>query len=160
MQTHIDLFFADGEYRFALGLEQINELQNKCGDGIGAIYARVLQGRVNGDVGAGHPAYAAYNLADLDETIRQGLVGGRQGIVDGKPVTVEPMRANQLVANYLPAMPLAKRWDMAAAILFAKIEGFEPENPGDAADETVTETDKKKAAEPDGSTTPGPSPTP
>lgn len=149
-QTHIDLAFADGEYRFALGLEQINELQNACGDGIGAIYARVLQGRVASDVAVGHPGYAAYKLADLVETVRQGLIGGGQGLVNDQPVKVEAMRANQLVANYLHAMPLAKQWDLAAAILYAKVEGYEPavdeaDDEGAKADE-----DKKKAG---GSTT-------
>jgi hypothetical protein len=63
------------------------------------------------------------------------------------------MRANQLVANYLHEMPLARQWDLAAAILHAKIEGYEPDEPGDDADETETDSDKKKA---DGSTTPAP----
>lgn len=149
-QTHIDLAFADGEYRFALGLEQINELQNACGDGIGAIYARVLQGRVASDVTVGHPGYAAYKLADLVETVRQGLIGGGQGLVNDQPVKVEAMRANQLVANYLHAMPLAKQWDLAAAILYAKVEGYEPaiDEAGDEGEEAGA--DKKKAG---GSTT-------
>lgn len=152
-QTHIDLAFADGEYRFALGLEQINELQNACGDGIGAIYARVLQGRVASDVTVGHPGYAAYKLADLVETVRQGLIGGGQGLVNDQPVKVEAMRANQLVANYLHAMPLAKQWDLAAAILYAKVEGYEP--AVDEADDEGAEADgdKKKAG---GSTTQAP----
>lgn len=152
--THIDLEFADGEYRFALGLEQINELQNACGDGIGAIYARVLQGRVASDVAVGHPGFAAYKLADLVETVRQGLIGGGQGLVDGQAVKVEPMRANQLVANYLHPMPLSKQWDLAASILFAKVEGYEP--AADEADDDADaegDSDKKKAG---GSTTPGP----
>lgn len=158
MQTHIDLAFADGEYRFALGLAQINELQNVCGDGIGAIYARVLQGRVASDVTVGHSGYGAYKLADLVETVRQGLVGGGQGLVDGQVVKVEAMRANQLVANYLHDMPLSKQWDLAAAILYAKVEGYEPaldeadKGDGNYADDP----DKKKA---DGLTMPGPLPT-
>lgn len=156
-QTHIDLFFADGEYRFALGLEQINELQNASnGDGIGAIYARVLQGRVATDTSVGHPGYAAYKLSDLVETVRQGLIGGGEGIVDGQPVKVPPMRANQLVANYLHAMPLSQQWDLAAAILHAKVEGYEPEEAAPEGDEADADEDKKKE---DGSTTPGPSPT-
>lgn len=145
MQTHIDLAFADGEYRFALGLEQIKELQNTVGDGIGAIYARVLQGRVAADPTVGHPGYASYKLEDIVETVRQGLIGGGQGLVDEQAVKVEPMRANQLVANYLHAMPLSKQWDLAAAILYAKIEGYEPavEGAGDVEDDG--DEDKKKA---------------
>lgn len=148
MRTHIDLKFADGEYRFALGLAQIHELQTKCGVGIGALYARVLQGRLPDDVTVGHPAYAGYHVGDLVETIRQGLIGGGEGRVDGEVVKVTAMRANELVERYGPGadgVPLSDMWNLAAAILFAKIEGYAP-----AIDEAER---KKKAAttEPTGS---------
>lgn len=139
VRTHVDLKFADGEYRFALGLAQIHELQTKCGAGIGVIYARVLQGRVPDD-DIGHPLYAAYHANDLVETIRQGLIGGGEGIVDGQPIKVSAMRANDLVERYGPGadgVPLSAMWKLAAAILFAKIEGYEP-----AADDAAA---KKKA---------------
>lgn len=129
MQTHIDLAFADGEYRFALGLAQIHELQTKTGVGIGALYARVLQGRVQDEIGVGHPAYAAYHVGDLVETIRQGLIGGGEGRVDGEVVKVSAMRANELVERYGPGaqgVALADMWALAAAILYAKIEGYAP----------------------------------
>lgn len=154
MQTHINLEFADGEYRFALGLAQINELQEKCGAGVGAIYARVLQGRVAGDLGVGHPGYAAYRAEDLRETIRQGLVGGGEGMVDGSEVKVSALRANALVERYVDQMPLKEQWDLAAAILFAKIEGYQPAED-DADKKKVTST----TSEPLGSTMPEPSPT-
>lgn len=127
VQTHIDLAFADGTYRCALGLEQVNELQEKCKAGIGAIYARVLQGRVSDDITIGHPAYAAYYQADLIETVRQGLIGGGQGIVDGVDVKVTSLRANELVERYLLPMPLVDQWNLAAAILYAKVEGYVPQ---------------------------------
>lgn len=136
MQTHIDLAFANGSYRFALGLEQIHELQTKCGAGIGAIYARVLQGRLAGDIKVSSPQYAAYHIDDLVETVRQGLIGGGQGMVDGAEVTVGAMRANDLVERYALRLPLGELWNLAAAILYAKIEGYAPV---DAA------PDKKKA---------------
>lgn len=129
MQTHIDLPFADGEYRFALGLAQIHELQTKCKAGVGAIYARVLQGRIPDQPDVGHPLYAAYAIDDLYETIRQGLIGGGEGRVDGLAVPVTAARANELVERHAHAMPLADAWKLAAAILFAKIEGFEPPEP-------------------------------
>lgn len=154
MQTHIDLKFADGEYRFALGLAQVHELQRKTGVGIGGLYARVLQGRVADDPTVGHPAYAAYHVDDVRETIRQGLIGGAQGRVDDQDVTVTALRANELVERYLSDMPLSPQWDMAAAILYAKIEGYEPK-PGEG--ETEGPDDKKKVTKPgDGSITPAP----
>lgn len=127
MQTHIDLEFADGTYCFALGLAQIHELQTKCGIGIGGLYARVIQGRLEGDVTVGHPAFGAYHIDDLVETVRQGLIGGGKGMVDGAEVEVGPLRANELVTRYLLPLPLAQQWNTAAAILYAAIEGYTPD---------------------------------
>lgn len=142
MQTHIDLPFADGEYRFALGLAQLHELQAKCKVGIGQLYARVLQGRVPDQPDIGHPLYATYHVDDLYETIRQGLIGGGEGRVDGQPVTVTTMRANELVERYVHPAPLAEAWKVAAAILFAKIEGFSP-----AVDEAKKKADPTSSDE-------------
>lgn len=155
MQTHIDLAFADGEYRFALGLAQIAELQTKCKVGIGALYARVLAGRVSGDIQVAHTGYAAFHLEDLVETVRQGLIGGGEGRVDGADVKVSALRANELVERYLLPLPLKQQWDLAAAILYAKIEGYEPPEG-----EPAPAPDKKKVdVTTDGLTTPEPSPT-
>jgi hypothetical protein len=130
MQTHIDLAFADGTYRFALLLPQLAELQTKTGVGIGALYARVIQGRVIGDISVGHPAHAAYYAEDLTETVRQALIGGGEGYIgegeNRQTVKVPAHRANELVERYLLPMPLADQWNLAAAILYAKIEGYEP----------------------------------
>lgn len=125
VQTHIDLAFADGTYRFALGLAEIHELQTKCKVGIGGLYARVLQGRVRDDIEVGHPGYAAYHLEDLVETVRHGLIGGGTATVNGQEVKVGAMRANELVERYLHPMPLMEQWNLAAAILHAKVDGFE-----------------------------------
>lgn len=135
VQTFIDLKFADGTYRFALGLAQIHELQTKCGVGIGALYSRVIQGRLEGDVSVGHPAFGAYHIDDLVETVRQGLIGGKEGEVDGQKVEVGALRANELVERYLTPMPLVEQWNLAAAILYALVEGYTPD-------------DKKKAGRP------------
>jgi hypothetical protein len=153
MRTHVDLAFADGEYRFALGLAQLHELQTKCKVGVGALYARVLQGRLEGDVSIGHPAYGAYHVDDLIETVRQGLIGGGQGVVDGQDVKVSALRANELVERYLLPLPLKEQWDLAAAILFAKVEGYEPEGDTDKKKETPR---KRSRSGKGGSTTPAP----
>ncbi len=153
MKTAIDLQFADGAYSFKLGLAQIRELQEKTGAGIGALYARVLQGRMGDGLADGHPAFAAFHVDDVRETVRQGLIGGKQGRVDGADVPVTSLRATELVERYLDPMPLAEQWKLAASILYALVEGFSDEqsdgdDPGDAADQ-----DKKKEG---GSTTPAP----
>lgn len=153
--THIDIAFADGTYRFALYLEQIRELQDKCKAGIGAIYARVLQGRVADDITVGHPAYAAYYLDDLVETVRQGLIGGGVGWVDDNEVKVGALRANDLVTRYFHPLPLMEQWNLAAAILHAKIDGYD--GPEAKADKKKAPRRRRKKAV--GSITPEPSPT-
>ncbi len=126
MSTGIYLKFADGQYRLKLGLAPIRELQDKTGVGIGALYARVLQGRPADDPREeGHPQYAAYHVDDLRETVRQGLIGGKGGEVDGEEVEITTLRAQKLVENYLDEMPLREVWDLAAAVLFATIEGYD-----------------------------------
>ena len=149
-QTHIDLAFADGTYRFALGIGQIQELQTKCKAGIGAIYARVVQGRLTEDITVGHPAYAGYHHEDLIETVRQGLIGGAMAWVDNQEVKVGALRANELVERYLLPLPLKEQWDLAAAILYAKVEGYTP------ADQDKKKVRRGRRKTGDGSTTPAP----
>ena len=138
MQTWADIAFADGAYTFKLGLAQIAEIERKCDCGIGAIYGRVLKGRYGLGEGEVDPLESAYRLTDLVEVIRQGLIGGGSAMVDGATVKITPARANQLVETYVfgvgdQRMALRSAWALAAAILMALIEGYEPpkEEPGD-----------------------------
>lgn len=152
MQTHINLTFADGEYRFALPLAQINELQIKTKKGIGKLFADVLRGRyIAGDDGAtfGMPTEGDYAIADVVETVRLGLIGGGRATVGGEEIAVTPTTVQTLMANYVyPARPLREAWDMAASILLACIEGYEDPQKKSAPAETDGQT------ETDGSTTP------
>lgn len=134
----IDLAFADGTYTFALPLPRIDELQRKTGVGIGALFARVLKGcgRVGDDI-VHAPAMAEFYALDLVETIRQGLIGGNKGLVDGKDITVSPALAQRLLDNYVLCQPLSDAWSIAASILGATIVGYDA--PG---------TVKKKAQKP------------
>jgi len=125
--TSIDLEFADGRYIFALKVPGINEMQEKCKAGIGRIYARVLAGRYIIDMESiGNPVEAEYMLTDLTETIRQGLIGGGMGVVDGEEVKVNSITANRLVENYVVGRPLSEGWALAASVLMALIEGYDP----------------------------------
>ena len=152
MQTSIDLPFADGIYSFRLGLAQINELQAKCGVGIGGLYARLLRGRyVIDTVSLGLTTEAEFHLADVVEPIRQGLIGGKRGEVDGQAVVVSSIAAARLVDNYLCAgdgtlqVPLREAWNLAVAIMSALVEGYAPKKAepaeapasGTAPDETM-----------------------
>lgn len=126
-QTHIDLPFADGVYRFKLNLPQIDELQAKCGGGILEIFARVMAGGTSvGDEIILSPAAGKARLEDLVETIRQGLIGGNQGSVLEKTITVSPMDADRLLKNYLTDRPLMEVWEMAFSIMGACVMGFTP----------------------------------
>lgn len=127
-QTEVELKFGDGDYAFALKLPQVTELQRVCGAGIFTIYGRVLKGRymLDGEsIGLAQECEAF--AADIYETIRLGLIGGGQGLVNGEAVEVSALRARQLVETYAHTAPLAESWAVAAAILAAKIEGYTPQ---------------------------------
>lgn len=159
MDTAITLPFADGAYEFDLGLAQINEIQDKCGAGIGAVYARLMKGRyVVGDRPVGNPLEAEYYLADIVETLRQGLIGGGKGQVDGQDVTVTAYRANQLIDRYVlaPGRPIEESWMVAAAVMGARMIGFDPPEKESAPKQAKKKAPRSGRA---GSITPEPSST-
>lgn len=126
-QTALELRFGDGEYLFDLKLPQLAELQEKRGCGIFKLYGRVLKGRFlfEGQAIALAEEGEAY-AEDLYETIRLGLIGGARGLVDDKEIEVSPLTASKLVERYCHTRPLRESWSVAAAILAARIEGFDP----------------------------------
>lgn len=127
MQTEIELFFGDGSYLFALKMAQIVAIEDKCGP-IGEVFSRLLKGRyINAaGEGIGLPTEAAFRHIDLIEVIRQGLIGGGRGLVDGESVLVDSLKANKLVEIYVHGRPLAEAWSIATAVMSALIEGYEP----------------------------------
>lgn len=127
-QTSLDMDFADGEYLFDLKLPQLIELQEKRKAGIFTIYGRVLKGRylIEGLMIADTSQAEAF-AEDIFETIRLGLIGGGKGIVDGVETDVSSLRAKALVERYCHSAPLRESWAIAAAILGARVEGYEPE---------------------------------
>lgn len=106
------LEFGDGRYLFKLKLKQIAELQEKSNAGIGSIYARVELGD--------------YWIADLNESIRLGLIGGGLGIVNEEEVVVSASQALKLCERYVEELPLSERWILAQAILRASVMGYKP----------------------------------
>lgn len=145
-QTAIELEFADGAYLFDLKLPQLAELQEKCKAGVFAVYGRVLKGRylVGGEVFASTVDGEAF-AADLFETIRLGLIGGGKGIVNGQEVSVSALTARSLVERYCHAAPLKESWALAAAILAARIEGYDPPKKAEPAPEPAAEKPKRKS---------------
>lgn len=141
--TSIDLNFADGEYTFRLGLEGINEIQRKCREasglpsGIGAVFARVLRGCIptgSGEISLA-PGAAEFYAQDVIEPIRQGLIGGGVGMVDGVEVKVTASSANELIKNYVLTRPLVDSWSLAASILSACVVGYDPPKKDEPAQE-------------------------
>ena len=120
----LQLEFGDGQYLFKMTVHGLKEVQEKCGAGIGAVWSRLAASRLNHiGVDAGHPEDARFRIEDIIEPIRQGLIGGGQGEVDGVPVKVTPMTANRLVDLYVINRPLQEGWAIAYAIMGRLVEG-------------------------------------
>lgn len=137
MDTAIELKFADGTYRFCLPLPQIFELERKTGtqmpDGsrrsksIFQIYDEM--GEALGQSGDGDVVFIGGGKScaiDIIETIRCGLIGGGEGMVNGEVVPVSPLTASQIVKDYCyPSRPLSECLGVAWSILHAAIIGVE-----------------------------------
>lgn len=146
-QNSIELEFGDGQYTFALPLAQINELQRKCDAGIGALYARVIRGAVLvGDQVQLVPSTAEFYALDLIETIRQGLIGGNKGVVNGEEIKVTPLIANRLIDAYVMQQPFVAAWNIAAMVLGACVLGYDPPKKDEPAKARATRTRKKAAS--------------
>jgi hypothetical protein len=111
MQTEIDLAFADGRYLFKLPIRRIVEIEEKAGP-IDLVKHRLLHG--------------GFSIYDVVETIRQGLIGGGRGEVNGVPVEVTALRANSLIENYVDGKALADHHITAQAIVTALYVGYAP----------------------------------
>lgn len=148
--SEIWLNFGDGEYRFALPLPQIAELQRKCDIGIGGLFARVTKGcfvspldnQVHIDAKLGE-----FYALDLIETVRHGLIGGGKGLVNGEELAVSPARANQLMETYVLDQPLKPTWELAVSILAACIVGYDPPKKDQPPSEGAEPMDGSTSAE-------------
>lgn len=96
--------WADGEYKFRLGIAELRELQEKCDAGPMWIYERLQLNAHNG-----------WRLEDIRETIRLGLIGGGlpppealalvKRYVDKRPATESILIAQAVLAFYLVGAP-------------------------------------------------------
>lgn len=96
-------FFGTMNFVFALTDPMIAELERLTNTGIGAIYQRVVAG--------------TFNMADLPEIIRLGLIGGGTA----------PQDATRLTDTYARNRPMAEVFPLALDILDARWSG----NAGD-----------------------------
>lgn len=115
MQTNLVLEWADGSYDFKLPWAGCAEIERKSGAGIQSIYERVMVGQAH--------------LADVVEIIRQGLLGGSGGTVDGQPIETKPQTVSALLDRYVVgpnARPFTENWNLAKAVLHTFMVGYEP----------------------------------
>lgn len=121
----VDLDFADGTYRFRLGLGEIAELEDKAGRGIFLIADDL------------DPKVRAARARVISETIRIGLIGGG----------AKPGDALALVRRYVDERPLSESLLVAYSVVLAalsrikgtdiKIEGEDAEPSGEHPAATV-----------------------
>ena len=126
MKTDIILPFADGEYLFRLPIKRIVEIEAKAGP-IDGVKHRLLHG--------------GFSIHDVVETIRQGLIGGGKGIVDGVDVAVSDLKANSLIQGYVDDKPLAESHILARAIVTALYIGYEHPEDQKKSEDDKTETE-------------------
>lgn len=122
--------FAGRRRAFQLRIGEIGELEQVCGAGLGAVYARV--------------ATMQWRMDDLRETVRLGLIGGG----------ATPAAAQSLVERYIDAddAPKGEALQLAADILSACINGVaaalgKPEGEG-ASENPATSPPSTRPAPP------------
>lgn len=110
----IEQAFGDGTYTFRLGLEGIEEVEDKLDLSIFTVAARLS------------PINRSARLADIMQVLRVGLIGGGTSPVD----------ALALVRRYVDARPLDENRDIAYAVALAALARVHPgdldDPPGEA----------------------------
>lgn len=98
----VELFFGDGDYKFALNPAEIKELQIQCNATIGTICNRVF--------------VKHFSQSDIAETIRLALIGAGE----------HPKRASELIGLYVTGRPFTETLPIADAILQSLWFGTDP----------------------------------
>lgn len=157
LSAQIELDFADGRYLFALPLPQLEELEELCGftdakgnrrrRGVIAVYGDLIAGL---DIQDGEiiaiPQLGQASGIDARHVIRLGLIGGGTGFVTEQSIKVDALKARALCERYVDNMPIVKRWTMAAAILKAAIEGYEPKKAEPAPEPAPARPTRKRSS--------------
>lgn len=143
MDTAVELAFGDGTYRFHLLMPQIMAIE--AGDR-SILKMHEDMGGSLGVVGDGEPIFiggGSARVKDIVSVIRQGLIGGGEGMVDGERVTVSPIDATRIVETYVHDRPLAETLPVAWAVLNAAIMGVRlKKKAGDAEPLSPSAADK------------------
>lgn len=113
----ISLDFGDGTYTFRLGWGELSKLQEACDAGPYVILQRIASG--------------AWQINDIREVIRYGLIGGG----------LEPQKALKLVKEYVESRPPLESIPFAHGILSAGLMGAPEEEVGNAEAASPAESD-------------------
>ena len=137
METRISLPFADGDYEFWLPMARVvaaeREMARLDGEGAKQPYSILM---VYHGLGAAMNEFAGLprvvdacpvRLSDAHAVIRNALVGGGGGVVNGEAVAVGEAAARELVETYcFPNRPAAHDMWLAFRVLRAAIDGIDP----------------------------------
>lgn len=105
----VTITWADGDYKFRLGIGQIRELQEKCDAGPGHMAGILAQGM-----------YGPWRVDYIREPLRLGLIGGG----------MEPAKVVPLIKRYVDERPWAENIQPALAVLLASVVGVPDEQLG------------------------------
>jgi hypothetical protein len=133
VQLNLVIDWADGSYDFRLTWAGCAEIERKSDAAIQSIYERVMLGQSHS--------------VDVAEIIRQGLLGGSGGTVDGQAVECKPAVVEALLKRYVTgpeSRPFTESWTLASTVLHTFMVGYEPQP---VAGEGDAEGSKKKADE-------------
>ena len=134
MDTKVTLLFADGEYSFWLPLPRLIAAEREMGraDSEGTRQPRSIfaifhelgahLAEISGETVLAGPSPAL--LTDAHAIIRNALIGGESGLVEGESIAVTDTMAKELVKVYcFPARPAIHDLGLAWRILQAAIYG-------------------------------------
>lgn len=139
MHTAVTLDFGGGRYRFFLPLARIVEIERLRGDKSILVMHEEMGSALGIEQGAEEPVFIGGGLgariADISEVIRCAAIGGEQAEVGGETVSVSPLDASRLVADYVDGRPIEETLPVAWAILDAAIRGVRLKKKADPADD-------------------------
>ena len=125
--TYIERRFGAGTYLLWLDLPRAAAIERAADCGLMKVAGDVFTGRIHGADGGGAMTHGIVSPRILIEVVRQALIGGGRGMVDGEVVKVDPQEAASLLEFYgPPSRPVSELWDIATIILYAAVQGVEP----------------------------------
>lgn len=143
--TAIELAFGPGRFRFWLSLPLVARIERNCGTprngefpaqpkSIFTIYDQLSGGLGLRDNAPAYIGGGAAIINDVRQVLLAGLEGGNSGMVAGEEIEVGPIKADELLDDYLfPARPLIEGVHVAWAILDRAINGIDLKKKADLA---------------------------